>query len=243
MTVAEASSGGDRSTGRPADYAVTDGTWRSLVAHLLWEQGVAGSNPAVPTEEMTCKPAPFRIAGQPGEEGPYHTCVSRAGLQSLRLRRARCWLLDRLQPCGQVGGVISNLPAETEIGEQAPPLVFTQGALLDLEAFGRFSRREQGREGHVACAFARNLLARSTSQARRAMCPWSPHQASRPAARTSGGIMPPCTACSLASRDTRSRVRHQRRCARCWRLCLFSISVTRAKSTSWASGSPRNSAS
>ena len=25
------------------------GTWRSLVAHLLWEQGVAGSNLAVPT--------------------------------------------------------------------------------------------------------------------------------------------------------------------------------------------------
>ena len=24
------------------------GTWRSLVAHLPWEQGVAGSNPAVP---------------------------------------------------------------------------------------------------------------------------------------------------------------------------------------------------
>ena len=23
--------------------------WRSLVAHLLWEQGVAGSNPAIPT--------------------------------------------------------------------------------------------------------------------------------------------------------------------------------------------------
>ena len=26
-----------------------NGTWRSLAAHLLWEQGVAGSNPAVPT--------------------------------------------------------------------------------------------------------------------------------------------------------------------------------------------------
>ena len=25
------------------------GAWRSLVAHLLWEQGVAGSNPAAPT--------------------------------------------------------------------------------------------------------------------------------------------------------------------------------------------------
>jgi hypothetical protein len=29
------------------------GTWRSLVAHLLWEQGVASSNLAVPTTKET----------------------------------------------------------------------------------------------------------------------------------------------------------------------------------------------
>ena len=34
--------------GPVASYAGS-GMWRSLVAHLLWEQGVAGSNPAIPT--------------------------------------------------------------------------------------------------------------------------------------------------------------------------------------------------
>jgi hypothetical protein len=30
------------------------GAWRSLVAHLLWEQGVAGSNPAAPIRIWLC---------------------------------------------------------------------------------------------------------------------------------------------------------------------------------------------
>ncbi len=38
-----------------------NGAWRSPVAHLLWEQGVAGSNPAAPTwkarhgNELPCR--------------------------------------------------------------------------------------------------------------------------------------------------------------------------------------------
>ena len=30
-------------------YSEIIGAWRSLVAHLLWEQGVGGSNPLAPT--------------------------------------------------------------------------------------------------------------------------------------------------------------------------------------------------
>ena len=33
------------------------GAWRSMVAHLLWEQGVAGSNPVAPTIHKSKRPA------------------------------------------------------------------------------------------------------------------------------------------------------------------------------------------
>ncbi len=50
--VAREHTGAGRRPVRPAAErplgSSSDGTWRSLVAHLLWEQGVAGSNPAVP---------------------------------------------------------------------------------------------------------------------------------------------------------------------------------------------------
>ena len=39
---------GTRKGGQP-ELLNTFGTWRSLVARLLWEQDVAGSNPVVPT--------------------------------------------------------------------------------------------------------------------------------------------------------------------------------------------------
>jgi hypothetical protein len=43
-------------TGRPV------GAWRSLVAHLLWEQGVAGSNPAAPIFSSFLAKAMHRLA-------------------------------------------------------------------------------------------------------------------------------------------------------------------------------------
>ena len=32
-------------------YKAIHGVWRSLVAHLPWEQGVGGSNPLAPTKQ------------------------------------------------------------------------------------------------------------------------------------------------------------------------------------------------
>ncbi len=55
-----------------AVYLPGAGTWRSLVAHLLWEQGVGGSNPPVPTttavwagvaQLVEHQPSKLRVAG------------------------------------------------------------------------------------------------------------------------------------------------------------------------------------
>src|SRR6266536_3047374 len=59
--------------------ALGDGTWRSLAAHLLWEQGVAGSNPAVPTRRSI-------VAGQlalarPGQPSSGDISSSSRGLR------------------------------------------------------------------------------------------------------------------------------------------------------------------
>ena len=55
---------------RPADIV---GEWRSLVAHLLWEQRVAGSNPVSPTITPLGKRHHARVLG---EEGPA-LCIPR----------------------------------------------------------------------------------------------------------------------------------------------------------------------
>ena len=48
------------------------GAWRSSVAHLLWEQGVAGSNPAAPTRWTRTMFASSR--GSPGFAVGAHPC-------------------------------------------------------------------------------------------------------------------------------------------------------------------------
>ena len=40
----------------PPNFAVQllhGGVWRSLVAHLVWDQGVQGSNPCTPTKKTS----------------------------------------------------------------------------------------------------------------------------------------------------------------------------------------------
>ena len=43
--------------GRPALHSLIRGAWRSLVARLLWEQEVPGSNPGAPIQRIACKSA------------------------------------------------------------------------------------------------------------------------------------------------------------------------------------------
>jgi hypothetical protein len=38
----------------PTSSTTNNGNWRSLVAHLLWEQRVVGSNPTLPTKLTEC---------------------------------------------------------------------------------------------------------------------------------------------------------------------------------------------
>lgn len=51
------------------DISSAAGIWRSLVAHSLWERGVVGSNPAIPTgiDRMSVRQG-ARPGGSPGDE-------------------------------------------------------------------------------------------------------------------------------------------------------------------------------
>src|SRR5918998_4330949 len=60
------------------------GAWRSLVAHLLWEQGVGGSNPLAPTAKLARK---LREAGGTTRRSakPTRGCSSTVELQPSKL--------------------------------------------------------------------------------------------------------------------------------------------------------------
>jgi hypothetical protein len=52
------------------------GAWRSLVAHLLWEQGVGGSNPLAPTSLRSQRSVERRLPRRSlkGEAGQVRIC-------------------------------------------------------------------------------------------------------------------------------------------------------------------------
>ena len=73
------------------------GVWRSLVAHLLWEQGAVGSNPATPTSFVTGFVHPFSShqlpifrprPGQPFEDS-FTTRISSASTVTATVARSR----------------------------------------------------------------------------------------------------------------------------------------------------------
>ena len=67
----------------PRRYAFsTDGTWRSSVAHLLWEQVVASSNLAVPTNDQQ---RTKRLVRLPAVEGLNSVPVCEPSLHSEHL--------------------------------------------------------------------------------------------------------------------------------------------------------------
>ena len=60
------------------------GAWRSLVAHLLWEQGVGGSNPLAPTTHYRVQSIRACSSART-EQRPPEPCVARSN----RARRAK----------------------------------------------------------------------------------------------------------------------------------------------------------
>jgi hypothetical protein len=93
---------------RGGSLAAVDGAWRSLVAHLLWEQGVVGSNPAAPTSSLASTSWPAR----PGQHVLASTAVTSTGARSGSLRAARgCSSMVELQSSKLVTRVRFPSPA------------------------------------------------------------------------------------------------------------------------------------
>ena len=46
-----------------------NGVWRSLVAHLVWDQRVGGSNPLAPTSQAAFADFAGRLGPTPGQPG------------------------------------------------------------------------------------------------------------------------------------------------------------------------------
>src|SRR5690606_13755281 len=75
------------------------GTWRSLVAHLTGGQGVAGSNPVVPTARWAVL--------RDGEGRPF-VCLPAETSRLGRLKSIRCRSCCSVH-CGRSGGVLERI--------------------------------------------------------------------------------------------------------------------------------------
>src|SRR5690606_41428245 len=111
-------------------FRVPIGTWRSPVAHLNGVQGVAGSNPAVPTHLFA--PQAFRLAG----------------LLFLRIRRppprGERIGTRRLEPSRAGGAQV--LPSDTASRDQDPARLPTSSHVSAMRAFGPPARRREIRD-------------------------------------------------------------------------------------------------
>jgi hypothetical protein len=61
--------------------------WRSLVAHLLWEQGAGGSNPLTPTTSTNKKPVMIILYVLKGKSGKRSICITNDLPNSLYIHR------------------------------------------------------------------------------------------------------------------------------------------------------------
>ena len=63
----------------PVEYPPFVGVWRSLVAHFIRVEGVAGSNPATPTIIKTIKARGFAVGFfRSGRRGPFRMALVRS---------------------------------------------------------------------------------------------------------------------------------------------------------------------
>ena len=102
------------------------GAWRSMVAHLLWEQGVAGSNPVAPTIHKNKRSA---VTGWP-------LFVFSAAKICLRAQEQTCSASGQAGPC--------RICPAAAAGEER------RDACIRRKAFGGKSRRDAA---SVRCAF------------------------------------------------------------------------------------------
>ena len=84
--------------------AASGGAWRSLVAHLLWEQGVGGSNPLAPTILFCDLWSRFSCRPEQSEVCDWLPVLLWLNALAVRALRARAALKDDVRGRGQAVG-------------------------------------------------------------------------------------------------------------------------------------------